>query len=67
MSNMTNGFIIIHLMGNHLSYDDRYPEAFNKFSRGDKTIDTYDNSILYNDFVLRSIYEKVKNVPIFKE
>lgn len=66
MSNMTNGFIIIHLMGNHLSYDDRYPEAFNKFSRGDKTIDTYDNSILYNDFVLRSIYEKVKNVPHFQ-
>lgn len=40
--------------------------TFTKFSRGDKTIDTYDNSILYNDFVLRSIYEKVKNVPHFQ-
>ena len=50
--------IIIHLMGNHGNYHDRYPDEFNKYS-GD--IGTYDNSILYND------YPEMVFKPILKE
>lgn len=55
--------IIIHLMGNHGNYHDRYPDEFNKYS-GD--IGTYDNSILYNDYVMKNIYQRVKQLPHFK-
>ena len=57
--------LIIHLMGNHGSYAQRYPKSFSKF--GDKkTIDHYDNSMLYNDYVVSRIYEKVKTIPYFQ-
>lgn len=58
-------FIVIHLMGNHGMYDERYPENFSKFG-SDNDVDKYDNSILYNDFVMQNIYQKVKNMPNFK-
>lgn len=57
--------IVIHLMGNHGSYAERYPQEFNKFS-GKSIVDEYDNSILYNDFVMQNLYEKLKNLPNFK-
>lgn len=57
--------IIIHLMGNHGSYAERYPQEFNKFT-GKSIVDNYDNSILYNDFVMQNLYEKLKNLPNFK-
>ncbi|MFR9165202.1 MAG: sulfatase-like hydrolase/transferase [Dysgonomonas sp.] len=60
-------FIVIHLMGNHMAYQFRYPSKFNVFDhtkdsyiqdesfRNDdakKLIDEYDNSVLYNDHVI---------------
>lgn len=57
--------IVIHLMGNHSRYSDRYPKEFNEYEE-DNIIDTYDNSILYNDYVVENIYDKVKNMPNFK-
>jgi heptose-I-phosphate ethanolaminephosphotransferase len=60
-----NMLIVIHLMGNHLSYGDRYPRKFNIF--GEKNNHTkYDNSILHNDYVVKNIYETVKNFSNFK-
>lgn len=57
--------IVIHLMGNHGGYHDRYPEEFNRY--GEKNIiDEYDNSILYNDHVVEMIYDRVKKIPNFK-
>ncbi|MGN0941093.1 MAG: phosphoethanolamine transferase [Selenomonadaceae bacterium] len=61
--------LIIHLMGSHMTYKDRYPRKFDKFS--DKTdnknsFSCYDNSVLYNDYVMKSIYNRVKDVPNFK-
>lgn len=50
--------IIIHTMGNHSSYKNRYPSEFDRFSGNDKqsqTIAEYHNSILYHDFVIDSI------------
>lgn len=57
--------IVIHLMGNHGSYDQRYPKQFAKFGSQD-TISKYDNSILYNDYVMEQLFKKVKQLPNFQ-
>lgn len=57
--------IVIHLMGNHGSYSERYPVEFEKFS-GDKDVDDYDNSILYNDYVVENLYKKLSKLQNFK-
>lgn len=59
-------FIVVHLLGTHMSYQYRYPESFDKFT--DRTgapaelkddqvaiYNTYDNAVLYNDFVVSSL------------
>lgn len=55
--------IVIHLMGSHVSYWDRYPSSFYHYPV-DKTRqrdnaqvmnDEYDNSVLYNDYVMQGI------------
>lgn len=60
----TKKLVIIHLMGNHNSYAKRFPAAFNRFrdekSDEAKTIADYDNSVLYNDFVVDSLLKQVK-------
>ncbi len=66
LDNVQNAFIVVHLMGSHEAYDDRYPKEFEKFSGSNKRVDAYDNSILYNDYVLREIYEKIHTYPNFK-
>lgn len=63
-------FIFVHLIGNHMAYKFRYPKEYIIFDhkkdnlvpdapyRNDdakKTIDQYDNSVLYNDFIIASI------------
>lgn len=72
-----NKIIFIHLMGNHHAYKSRYPKSFEYFDykkRNDladldfrddfvkRTIDEYDNSILYGDYVFNSIFEQVKKI-----
>jgi Predicted membrane-associated, metal-dependent hydrolase len=71
-----NKIIFIHLMGNHHAYNSRYPKNFAYFDhekRDDlgadfrdndmkETIDEYDNSILYGDFVFNAILEQVKKI-----
>lgn len=57
--------IIFHLMGNHGSYRERYPKEFKKFGGG-MILDEYDNSILYNDYVVKNLFDKVKSLPNFK-
>lgn len=61
--------IIIHSLGSHFRYSNRYPSDFAKFkptisSSGysdislkhkDKLVNSYDNSILYTDFFLSSV------------
>lgn len=57
-------FIIYHMMGSHFEYRKRYPAEFEKFNEKDYTshpqhqreiIASYDNSILYNDYVVSQI------------
>lgn len=57
--------IVVHLMGNYGSYEERYPHAFNRWT-GKSHIDKYDNSILYNDFVMKQLFSAVKDLPNFQ-
>jgi heptose-I-phosphate ethanolaminephosphotransferase len=63
--------VFIHLMGTHLSYQDRYPAAYNVFKESnisifgehaDSYINQYDNAILYNDYVVSEIIKTAKNI-----
>jgi len=59
-------FVVLHLMGSHGAYRDRYPKAFERFSNGpSKRVDTYDNSVLYTDYVLQKIDEIALKNPKF--
>jgi heptose-I-phosphate ethanolaminephosphotransferase len=69
-----NKIIFIHLMGNHHAYNCRYPKEYEYFDntktndlnttyRDDymkQTIDEYDNSVRYGDFVYASVLEQLK-------
>jgi len=64
--------IILHIMGSHITYKNRYPENFNYFTEivddsareinplFQENINSYDNSIRYTDFVLGSIIGQLK-------
>ncbi|OGX85007.1 hypothetical protein BEN48_15310 [Hymenobacter glacialis] len=75
LSNSTkNAFVVLHTMGNHYDYPRRYPSSFNVFkpSGKDQAVGTptiaskdiinnsYDNSILYADYIINSAIELVK-------
>lgn len=57
--------VVIHLMGSHNSYDQRYPMEFAKFS-SKNDLGKYENSILYTDYVLGQIYTSLKQMPNFQ-
>ena len=57
--------IVVHLMGNHLAYHKRYPVEFDKFS-GDGKRSEYDNSVLYNDYVMENIFRRINEWSDFK-
>ena len=64
--------IVLHLMGTHMTYKDRYPADFNKFTdkplskfqseTAMETINTYDNAVLYQDYVWFNIIDLVKKI-----
>ena len=51
-----DSFIVIHLMGSHTKYRDRYPPEFSRFSNEQNIINEYDNSIYYTDYVLDNFF-----------
>lgn len=70
-----NKLILIHLIGNHMAYEFRYPKEYIVFdnkkdglvadapfrdSNAKKMIDKYDNSVLYNDFIINSIISSLE-------
>lgn len=57
--------IVFHLMGCHSVYKERYPIEYDFFKGRNPRVDEYDNAVLYNDFVLKQIYEKLKDNPNF--
>ena len=63
-------FIIYHMMGSHYDFAMRYPEEFAKFTEGDYLTEPqshrtilafYDNSILYNDYIVGQIINLYKD------
>lgn len=51
-----DSLIVIHLMGSHTKYRDRYPQEFSRFSNEQNIINEYDNSIYYTDYVLDNFF-----------
>lgn len=71
-------FTIVHLMGTHWLYEDRYPQQFEQFTYKDITnsadeeekeiVAQYDNAVLYNDYVISEvikIYEDKECIVIY--
>lgn len=57
-----NNFIIFHLMGSHIDYQNRYPKYFRKWTNDDTDkVAAYQNSLLYTDYVLEQIYNVAKD------
>ncbi len=53
-------FIVLHTKGSHFEYARRYPLEFARFnspggSQRQRTVDMYDNSVLYTDWFLREL------------
>ncbi|WP_243049588.1 phosphoethanolamine transferase [Dyella sp. RRB7] len=72
--NQKDNFVVIHTLGSHFRYTDRYPRTFAKFTpddpngtqaqlfnRNDKQvlINGYDNTILFTDHVLSSLINEL--------
>ncbi|MCL2469019.1 MAG: phosphoethanolamine--lipid A transferase [Alphaproteobacteria bacterium] len=74
----TDTLIVLHMMGSHgPTYYNRYPDRFKVFQPTCDTgnlqnctrnaiINTYDNTILYTDFVLSSIIDILKKHPDYE-
>lgn len=70
-----NLFVVLHTMGNHWEYSRRYPAAFDVFKPSGKTVavnasgglnrepivNSYDNSILYADYLIDSVINLVNS------
>lgn len=68
-------FIVVHTMGSHARYSMRYPKQFDVFKPSGKgkkmdirnrenkrlLVNSYDNSIMYTDFVLNRIIKELKS------
>ena len=64
--------LIVHLRGQHVKYDNRYPQAYAKFTPNDEKTPFggqtgreiaahYDNATFYNDAVVNTVFEMLKN------
>lgn len=57
-------FYLIHLYGSHPVYNLRYPPEFEKFTAEnpeEKLVAEYDNTILYNDYILDEIFKRFED------
>ena len=57
-----NNFVVLHIMGSHIYYNNRYPEKFNQFKTEDNestvsSLPSYANSILYTDYVMSQVFD----------
>lgn len=68
--------LILHTLGSHFHYEDRYPKKFQKFKpicfkkeffsdmrhcSKEEIINSYDNSILYTDYIISKVIDLVKD------
>ena len=57
-----NNFVVLHIMGSHIYYNNRYPSDFSRFetAEGESTVTSlpsYANSILYTDYILSQVFD----------
>lgn len=62
-------FIVLHPLGTHLLYSDRYPESFEKFKgkspakfdhpQAHQRSNSYDNAVLYHDYFLKEVHQSI--------
>lgn len=65
-------FIVLHPLGTHLLYGDRYPDDFKKYSetspskfnhqQAHKRSNAYDNAVLYHDYFLNQVYDQISDL-----
>lgn len=64
LKQLSQGLFVFHLMGSHEAFQYRYPKEFDVFNPQDykhrksnqrELVASYDNSVLYNDYVLNEI------------
>ena len=73
-SSVGNNLIVFHLIGQHVSYNQRYPRRQNHFyassyedrrpelnNRQRKILSYYDNAVLYNDSIVDQIIRRFEN------
>ena len=59
-------FIVLHQFGSHSPYEKRYPKEFDKFKQNPDSpewknnLNSYQNSILYTDYIISKIIEIIK-------
>lgn len=63
--------VVLHTKGSHYLYTERYPREFARYQPECKGIDdscsteeminSYDNSLLYTDYVLKQIFDQLRN------
>ncbi|MDR0770473.1 MAG: phosphoethanolamine--lipid A transferase [Burkholderiales bacterium] len=70
--------IVLHTMGSHgPTYYERYPDSFRKFTptcdtaniqncTQEQVINTYDNTILYTDYIISSVIDMLKRHPEYE-
>lgn len=69
-------FIVLHMMGSHWHFNERYPAEFKKFNptctssspascERKELLNSYHNTILYSDWVLSQIIQKLENEDTF--
>lgn len=73
-----NRVVFVHLMGNHGNYCNRFPKSFGKYTEGLSVseygsaalkrelwdrVNCYDNSVIYNDYVVGSMLEIAGGLP----
>lgn len=65
-----HNFIVYHMKGSHFDYSKRYPNEFAHFTVNDystepqshrEILSSYDNSILYNDYIVNRIIDLYKD------
>lgn len=66
LSHDSHALVVVHLMGCHWTYSDRYPKEYERFQGGDDRVDAYDNAVLYADHVLSRLVESLQAYPHFK-
>lgn len=57
-----NNFVVLHVMGSHIEYRNRYPAEFQHFNDGKVNQEAdFDNTILYTDWFLSQVYAYAKD------